>query len=105
MQTVLQADDLDQSVTNICHQIASVWALGNHRRWFSVTLQGGAEIDGIEAATRQLPLFVLGPPAEAERLARSLLDRRVSPQIGSAVGVRDVQQSDPLKRWTVGQIQ
>lgn len=72
------------------------------------TLQGQTEIDEVETAAGQFPLRLVAVVllAQAERgRPRALLHRRVAPQVGPAVSVRDVEQSDALQRRTVGQVQ
>ena len=76
------------------------------------TLHGGREVDVGDAADRvHLPLLLAlllqllldaGGAAAAVLLHASGL--RVPPHVGAAVGRRDVEDADALKRWTVCQI-
>jgi hypothetical protein len=61
-------------------------------------LYGGTEVDGVEGSGRQVLGFVLVPLASNGSLPVVV----VAPEVGPAVGVRDVQQSDSLKCLAVG---
>lgn len=79
--------------------------LALERAW-THTLGCECEINKIETAAGQFALFVV-LLAQTERRCRSrtLFDRRITPQVRSAVSVRDVQQGDALQGRAVGQVQ
>lgn len=62
-------------------------------------MQSDAEIHRVEAAGAEVLLLLL-------LLAASPGTREVfTPEIGTAVGVRDVEEGDTLQRQTVGEVQ
>lgn len=70
-------------------------------------MRGQGEIDKVEAAAGQFPLFAVVVLSQVEGRSRPgpLFDGCVAPQVGSPVSVGDVQEGDALQGRAVGQIQ